>query len=270
MALQVGSGPLVVVTDTCASIRGKRVAGGASARCVDSDRAFNFDRSASSPCHNLPMRLVAYALLPGFAFAQGSDYVRPAACSSCHREIHESYQRTGMGRSFYAPRTENTVEDYSRSNTYYHAASDERYTMYRSDGRYFQRRYQVGPDGKEKNVVEKEIHYVLGSGNHARTYLNRTSLGQLVQLPLGWYSEKGGIWAMNPGYDRPDHMEFRRKLDQECFFCHNAYPEKADGEDSGENCSFGARLRRGSIVSGVMARDVPTWRLQRAVHEEKP
>ena len=29
---------------------------------------------------------------------------------------------------------------------------------------------------------------------------------------------------MNPGYDRPDHLDFRRKIDRECFFCHNAYP----------------------------------------------
>jgi tetratricopeptide (TPR) repeat protein len=29
---------------------------------------------------------------------------------------------------------------------------------------------------------------------------------------------------MSPGYDRPDHLDMRRKIDKECFFCHNAYP----------------------------------------------
>ena len=95
--------------------------------------------------------------------------------------------------------------------------------MYEQAGRYYQRRYQIGPDGRERNVV-KEIHFVLGSGNHARTYLHRTPGGQLLQLPIGWYAERGGFWAMNPGYDRPDHVDFRRKIDKECFFCHNAYP----------------------------------------------
>ena len=40
---------------------------------------------------------------------------------------------------------------------------------------------------------------MLGSGNHARSYLHRTARGTLVELPLGWYSEKGGYWAMSPG-----------------------------------------------------------------------
>ena len=84
---------------------------------------------------------------------------------------------------------------------------------------------RLGADGRENNVVEKEIHFVIGSGNHVRTYLHKTPNGQLLELPVAWYAEKGGFWAMNPGYDRPDHMDFRRKVDQECFFCHNAYPE---------------------------------------------
>ena len=80
-------------------------------------------------------------------------------------------------------------------------------------------------DGKQTKAVEKEIDFVLGSGNHARTYLHRTSAGTLVQLPLGWYAEKGGYWAMNPGYDRPDHPGFLRTVTYDCMFCHNGYPE---------------------------------------------
>ena len=49
-----------------------------------------------------------------------SDYLEPVACAPCHRQIYESYRKTGMGRSFYRPRLENTVEDYSRNNTFYH------------------------------------------------------------------------------------------------------------------------------------------------------
>jgi hypothetical protein len=28
---------------------------------------------------------------------------------------------------------------------------------------------------------------------------------------------------MNPGYDRPDHKDFRRKIGYDCTFCHNGY-----------------------------------------------
>jgi predicted CXXCH cytochrome family protein len=160
------------------------------------------------------------------SFISGEDagYVDSAACAGCHRGIYGSYRQTGMGRSFYRLRPETIVEDFHRNNTYDHQASGRHYTMYERAGRYYQRRHQIGPDGRERNIVEKEIHFVLGSGNHARTYLHKTASGQLLQLPIGWYSERGGFWAMNPGYDRPDHLDFRRKVDRECVFCHNAYP----------------------------------------------
>jgi predicted CXXCH cytochrome family protein len=179
------------------------------------------------------MRFVGVALIALSAAAQenrffisGEDagYVDSSACGSCHREIYDRYRHTGMGRSFSRIGAGANVEDFQKNNTYYHGPSDRHYTMYERAGRYYQRRYQIGPDGRERNVVEKEIHFVLGSGNHARTYLHRTADGQLLQLPVGWYAERGGFWAMNPGYDRPDHMDFRRKIDRECFFCHNAYP----------------------------------------------
>jgi tetratricopeptide (TPR) repeat protein len=136
-----------------------------------------------------------------------------------------------MGSSFSRPQGENFP-----AGVFYHAASDQFYTMYELDGRFFQRRHQLDSAGREVNVIEKEVHFVLGSGNHARTYLHQTPAGHLVQLPAGWYAENGGFWGMNPGYDRSDHFNFRRKIDQECFFCHNAYPqfEKQPAADSRE------------------------------------
>jgi predicted CXXCH cytochrome family protein len=130
-----------------------------------------------------------------------------------------------MARSFSQPSSVNTIEDYTRNNTYYHKASDSYFTMLQRDGNYYQRRYQLDSTGKEYNVMEKRIDYIMGSGNHSRAYLHRTSRGTLVELPLAWYAEKGGYWAMNPGYDRPDHEGFRRPINYDCMFCHNAYPE---------------------------------------------
>jgi predicted CXXCH cytochrome family protein len=130
-----------------------------------------------------------------------------------------------MARSFYRPRPENTVEDYTSRNSYYHPASDTWFAMIQRDGRYYQREWQIGFDGKETNAVEKEIDFVLGSGNHARTYLHREAGNTLVELPLSWYAEKGGTWAMSPGYDRPDHQGSQRRVTYDCMFCHNAWPE---------------------------------------------
>ncbi len=136
-----------------------------------------------------------------------------------------------MARSFYRPSPVNTVEDYTRKNTFYHQASDSYFTMLQRDGKYYQRRYQIGPDGKQTNVMEKQIDFIMGSGNHSRAYLHRTGRNTLIELPLAWYAEKGGYWAMNPGYDRPDHDGFRRPVTYDCMFCHNAYPEIPAGHD---------------------------------------
>jgi predicted CXXCH cytochrome family protein len=173
-------------------------------------------------------------------------YVDSSQCASCHATIYETFRHTGMGRSFQRPTAENRIEDYTTKNTFYHEASDRYYVMLERGGRYFQQRYQLGPNGQVSNVVEKEIHYILGSGNHARTYLNLDDQKRLIELPVGWYAEKGGYWGMNPGYDRPDHLDFRRRVTLECIFCHNAYPDlRKDGDRIGSEAVFSEKIPEG-------------------------
>ncbi len=178
----------------------------------------------------------------------GSDagYVDGAACTGCHQEIWETYQHTGMGRSMSRPTPEAMVEDFRKPIQFYHRASDQHYTIYERDGKYYQRRHQVGFGGSETNVVEKQIHFVVGSGNHARTYLHRTPDGRIFELPVAWYAEKGGYWAMNPSYDQPNHPGFRREILHECMFCHTGYPEIAPGTDRvGSEPRFPGRIPEG-------------------------
>src|SRR5689334_25374291 len=132
------------------------------------------------------------------AQATPTGYVSPSVCAGCHAAIARSYQRTWMGRSFYRPSPRNQVEDYTSRNTYYHRASDTYYQMTVRGGRYFQLQYQLGFEGRRTNELEKEVDFIIGSGNHSRTYLHRTSRNTLVELPLAWYAENGGYWAMNP------------------------------------------------------------------------
>ncbi|MCP5112182.1 MAG: hypothetical protein GY953_15240, partial [bacterium] len=181
-------------------------------------------------------------------FISGSDagYVDGAVCAGCHAEIYKTYRQTGMARAFFRPRAEKVVEDWERNNTFYHKPSDRHYTMIRRDGKFFQRRHQLDDASREINVIEKEIHFVMGSGNHARTYLHRTREGKLLELPVGWYSEKGGYWAMNPGFDRPDHSGIRRVITNQCMFCHNGYPELPEGAGAvGSDPVFAGKLPEG-------------------------
>ena len=171
-----------------------------------------------------------------------SDYVDGAVCASCHQDVAETYRKTGMGRSFFIPTAANEVEDYTQANTVFHPPSGLRYTMVERNGEFFERRSQAGFDGKETNVMEERIDYVIGSGNHSRSYLHRAPDGQLIELPVSWYSEVSGYWAMSPGYDWNGQKDFRRAITAECMFCHNGYPE---GDAGLERSIFPEKLPHG-------------------------
>ncbi len=162
-------------------------------------------------------------------------------CATCHREIAESYARTGMGRSFRAVHATTPIPEI-QGGTVHHRASDQFFSL--SGNR--MKRYQTGFDGATVNLLEASLDYAIGSGNHAVSYLHRTAAGELVELPLTWYPEKGGYWAMSPAYDRPDHAGFGRKVSYRCMFCHNAYPaveREPDALESGTR--FPARMPEG-------------------------
>src|SRR5690242_5671666 len=96
-----------------------------------------------------------------------AHYVDTGGCVECHRDIVEAFAQTGMGRSFSAA---GPVE-----GRFYHAASDRYYEI----GGGKMTRYQIGPFGQQVNRIEKSIDYVIGSGNHARTFIHRNTDGSL-------------------------------------------------------------------------------------------
>lgn len=169
----------------------------------------------------------------------GSQYVDPALCAQCHADIANSFKKTGMGRSLYRLEPGNAVENFTPGKPFYHEASDCYFAMIERGGKYYQRRWQRGFDGRETSIDEKQVDFVMGSGNHVRAYLHLTSRNTLQQLPLGWYAEKGGYWAMSPGFDRPDYPGSTRLVTYECMFCHNAYPQIPRGhEEPGARAEF--------------------------------
>jgi tetratricopeptide (TPR) repeat protein len=167
-------------------------------------------------------------------------YIDPSVCASCHEQIARTYSLTGMARAF----SKVSGSEFKTPSRVYHKASDRYYTMVERDGRFYQRRHQIGFDGREVNALELEAHYVIGSGNHARTFLHRNADGRLVQMPVSWYADRGGYWAMSPGYDRSAHLDFRRPIDAGCMSCHNGYPTAAI-EDDGGGPRFGTAVAEG-------------------------
>ena len=133
--------------------------------------------------------------------------------------IANTYALTGMARSF--ARLGAGKSWLGTAGRVHHKASDRHYTMLQRDGRFYQRRHEIGFGGTETNTIEVEAHYVIGSGNHAQTFLHRNTDGRLFEMPVSWYSKQGrrergegsGYWAMSPGYDKSAHQDFRRLID---------------------------------------------------------
>lgn len=161
---------------------------------------------------------------------RAAGYVGGAACRDCHSDLYESYQKVAMGRSLYRPTSDNIIEDYTTNTEYYHAPSQQYFRMSHENGKFYQARYQKGPGGERMNETKVEAHYVLGSGNHARSYLHSTPDGKVYQMPIAWYSQESK-WAMNPGYDNPGHSGFSRRITYDCAYCHAGRPQLEPGMD---------------------------------------
>lgn len=150
-----------------------------------------------------------------------AEYVGSEACFTCHEDIYRGYQEHGMAQSYYPLTAENTVEDWSQEPLY-HERGGFYYRAFAEDGRFLQEEYRLGPDGTKTHRLVREMDFVVGSGNAARTYLSEKN-GRLFQLPLTWYTQEN-IWGFSPGYEEGD-SRFDRLVPERCMACHNGYAE---------------------------------------------
>lgn len=171
--------------------------------------------------------LARIGVTPGQGTAHG--YVEDTACRLCHQEKYESYQAVGMAQSFAHASDARRIEAFGQ--TYFHSPSQRYYSVHEANSKLTFRRWQLDDDGKQINLLELPIDWVLGSGNKARSYLFQTEWGEIYQLPVGWYTEDQK-WAMSPGFESANHMGVRRIVRRECMFCHNAYPEMPVDSDA--------------------------------------
>jgi predicted CXXCH cytochrome family protein len=177
-------------------------------------------------------------------------YAAPSTCATCHARIAKSYALTGMARS--VARLGAGKSPRGTAGRVDHKASGRHYTMLQRDGRFYQRRHEIGFDGGETNAIEVEAHYAIGSGHHAQTFLHRTGDGRLFEMPVSWYAaaegratgKEAGYWAMSPGYDKSAHQDFRRLITEDCLSCHNGYP-RAQVTNDGNGPVFSGALPEG-------------------------
>ncbi|MBI3450050.1 MAG: tetratricopeptide repeat protein [Acidobacteria bacterium] len=156
-------------------------------------------------------------------------YVGSESCRPCHAQIGESFATTGMGRSLYPLTPDRVVEDFTRKNRFDVVADRISYEMVAGGDDHFMRMDVHDADGSVLTSATRKIRYVIGSGNHSRSYVSEDG-GGLYQMPICWYPDKPG-WDLCPGYEL-NGEHFGRKIEASCLFCHDARVSLAAGTEN--------------------------------------
>lgn len=140
------------------------------------------------------------------------------ACADCHPKHVAGFLKTGMGKALYPPKHAKIIEHFPASGVaeVIHPITKVIYQAWiDQEGRWWQG--EKSADGSyQKNV---EVNYIIGSGNHTRSYLSDIH-GEIYELPLTWYTHRK-MWDMSPGYHKRNHFRFSRPIKANCLFCHN-------------------------------------------------
>lgn len=144
----------------------------------------------------------------------GVQYIGTAKCVECHRDQHASYLKTT--HSVATVKTDAAGEPAPAS--FFHEPSLARYEVEHRGSDLLHREIRLDGQGKQLAVTDRAMQLTVGSGQHGRSYLYR--VGPFFgQSPVTWYQDTDK-WRMSPGFDRPFHSSFRRKIESGCVFCH--------------------------------------------------
>ena len=132
------------------------------------------------------------------------------ACSTCHRQIYESYERTSMARGS-GLATDGLIE-----GAFEHRPSGIRYRIYASNGQAWMSYERPGPSAPLAGT--RQLSYFIGSAHRGRTYLYRQD-GLWFEVPINYYGKKQ-LWDMAPAYGSTRTMPGALPVDPDCLHCH--------------------------------------------------
>jgi tetratricopeptide (TPR) repeat protein len=89
------------------------------------------------------------------------------------------------------------------------------YAVERRGRRVFHKQQRKDAHGQVIAEIEDEVQFVLGSGEHGRSYLVDRD-GYLFQTPISWYTQKQ-TWDLSPGFNANP----TRPIEVLCLFCHS-------------------------------------------------
>ncbi|MBI1224786.1 MAG: tetratricopeptide repeat protein [Bacteroidetes bacterium] len=153
-------------------------------------------------------------------------YVGMATCASCHKNVHDTFIHTGMGRSFDHATLQKTAAKYGPHAVVFDSLRNFYYHPFFKDSSMYVLEYRLDAKGDTIHHRLEKISYIVGSGQHTNSHILDIN-GYAYQAPVTWYSQEGR-WDLAPGF-KENNSRFGRWLTEECITCHNNYPEQVPG-----------------------------------------
>jgi Flp pilus assembly protein TadD len=160
---------------------------------------------------------VVIALLGILPVWGASDYVGSAACARCHPAQYRDFQRTSMARSV-RPVSIQSAPEFAQPVQFVHPKTGRRYRIFQQQSQFLIDEFFLDSGGRQVYSDPRTVSCVIGSGNHARSFLVESS-HRLYQAPVTFYTQIPS-WDMSPGYDTGSHLGFTRRVTADCLFCH--------------------------------------------------
>jgi predicted CXXCH cytochrome family protein len=161
------------------------------------------------------------SMAPGLGYWAQVDtvsYVGMATCAVCHPKQHESYVRTGMGRSFAPATRERSDADFEGHPEVVDAERQLRYRPFWRGDALMVAEFRI-QDGDTLHYREEQVDHIIGSGQHTNSHLIERD-GYLYQAPVTFYTQEQR-WDLAPGFEGGFSTRFERPIETECITCHN-------------------------------------------------
>jgi len=149
-------------------------------------------------------------------------------CASCHEDKHSTFIHTGMGLSFDTASRSKSSAKFGPNHVVFDTLNDMYYYPYWKSDKLFIREFRLG-NKDTTHVLDVEIDYIVGSGQHTNSHLFQTD-GYVYQAPITFYVQKDQ-WDLAPGFEKGNNSRFSRILNSECISCHNSMPALAESSD---------------------------------------
>jgi hypothetical protein len=146
----------------------------------------------------------------------GVHFVGSISCAACHREIYNSFKKTGMGQSFGGIKPD-LIAALPGSATINASSPGHSYRVYSNNGRLYQSESVLLQDGQRISGAPFAAEYIVGSGVNGYTFLFRRD-NRLFEAPISYYS-RTRTWDLSPGFDAYD-AGFARPARVACLECH--------------------------------------------------